>query len=61
MQAAVHSTCKREGSNNHWEYTILDEGFNSILGSVNGASTIRMLLNHQVQLQYRTVDWMTLV
>ncbi|KAI9849461.1 MAG: hypothetical protein M1837_004081 [Sclerophora amabilis] len=37
-------------------YSARDDGFYAMLGSVNGASTMRMLLDHKQEIGYRTVD-----
>ena len=49
--AAKFSTSTREGPHHYREYTELDQGYHAILGSVNGASTMRMLLDHKAQLR----------
>jgi hypothetical protein len=54
--AARLSTCIREGLHDYREYTKWDQGYHAILGSVNGASTMRMLLDHKAQIGYRTVE-----
>lgn len=54
--ATRHSTCTREGPHHHVEYTKWDQGYPAILGSVNGASSMRMLLDHKALMGYRTVE-----
>lgn len=54
--AARHSTCTREGPGHCVEYTKWDQGYHAILGSVNGASSMRMLLDHKALMGYRTVE-----
>ena len=55
-QAARLSTCASEGSKGRKVYTSLDDGFYAILGSANGASTMRMLLDHKSKIGYRTIE-----
>ena len=38
------------------EYSPLDSGFYAFLGTPNGASTVRMLLDHKDELQGRLID-----
>ena len=40
----------------HKVYEPPDDGFYAILGSVNGASMMRMLLDHKSQIGYRTIE-----
>jgi hypothetical protein len=54
--AARLSTCIREGLHHYREYTKWDQGYHAILGSVNGASAVRMLLDHKALMGYRTVE-----
>lgn len=54
--AAKTSTLKTEGAQFYREYTHNDEGFWAILGSPNGASTLRMMANHKHELGGRTVE-----
>ncbi len=49
-------TCTRSGPNGYREYTELDNGFFALLGSVLGSSTMRMLLDHNTDIGYRTVE-----
>ena len=37
-------------------YTELDDRYYAILGSQNGASTMRILLDHKAQIGFRTVE-----
>ena len=53
-QAARMSTTAAEGPNGYRIYTNIDDGFFAILGSPNGASTLRMLIDHKEQIKYRT-------
>lgn len=54
---SIHrSNCTRTGDNHHVEYTAPDDGYYAILGTVNGASTMRMLLDHKAGMGYRTVE-----
>jgi hypothetical protein len=55
-QAARFSTFTREGQDHHIEYTDEDHEYHDILESVNGASSMRMLLNHKAAVGYRTVE-----
>jgi hypothetical protein len=55
-QAAHRSTCTREGPDLHTEYIAGDDGYYGILGSVNGASSMRMLLDHKEEIGFRTVE-----
>lgn len=55
-QAAKLSTCTMEGPRDHKEYTEWDQGYHAILGSVNGASTMRMLLDHKAAIGFRTIE-----
>ena len=40
----------------HREYLPLDEGFFALLGSVNGSSTTRMLLDHKKDICHKTIE-----
>ena len=40
----------------HREYLPFDEGFFALLGSVNGSSTMRMLLDHKAHLGFMTIE-----
>ena len=42
--------------NGYREYLPLDEGFFALLGSVNGSSTMRMLLDHKKHIGHKTVE-----
>ncbi|KAL7773779.1 hypothetical protein CFE70_003746 [Pyrenophora teres f. teres 0-1] len=53
---AIHSSSSRIEENNQVEYTCLDNGFYAILGTPNGASTMRMLRDHRTELGYRIVE-----
>ena len=54
-QAARMSTTAAEGPNGYGMYTNIDDGFFAMLSSPNGASTLRMLIDHKEQIKYRTV------
>jgi hypothetical protein len=54
--AAKRLTCTREDLYDHREYTKWDHGYHAILGTMNGASTMRMLLDRKAQTGYRTVE-----
>ncbi|PSS25248.1 hypothetical protein M430DRAFT_15974 [Amorphotheca resinae ATCC 22711] len=55
-ESARRSTCTIEGENGLREYTNWDQGYHAILGSPNGGSTMRMLLDHKREIGYRTVE-----
>ncbi|RMZ72067.1 hypothetical protein GMOD_00007058 [Pyrenophora seminiperda CCB06] len=55
-QASKHSSCARVDQLHQTEYTRLDNGFYALLGTPNGASTMRMLRDHQTELGYRIVE-----
>lgn len=55
-EAARVSSCTKKGPNYHSEYTDKDKGYYAFLGSVNGGSSMRMLLDHKAETGYRTVD-----
>ena len=55
-----HSECTREEESNI-EYTDIDEGFYALLGSTNGASSMRMLIDHKDALEVRTVERVVIV
>ena len=54
--AARRSTCSNEGPKGYKVYTELDDRYYAILGSQNGASTMRILLDHKAQIGFRTVE-----
>ncbi|KAF2185721.1 hypothetical protein K469DRAFT_664674 [Zopfia rhizophila CBS 207.26] len=54
--ASGRSSASRVEENNYVEYTQLDNGFYAILGTPNGASTVRMLLDHKRVLGFRVVE-----
>ena len=54
-ETLLHSSCTREETT-HCEYTDGDEGFYALLGSINGASSMRMLIDHREALGFRTVE-----
>lgn len=54
-ETLLHSTCTREETT-HFEYTEADQGFYALLGSINGASSMRMLIDHKEALGFRTVE-----
>ena len=45
--SARWSGCSKSDSKGYREYTKYHSGFFALLGSVNGASTMRMLLDHK--------------
>ncbi|TAQ86128.1 hypothetical protein B7494_g5549 [Chlorociboria aeruginascens] len=55
-ESARRSTCTMEGGKGMREYTNWDQGYHAILGSPNGGSTMRMLLDHKREIGYRTVE-----
>jgi hypothetical protein len=55
-EASRRSQSTREGPNGYREYTIFDEAYFALLGSTNGGSAIRMLIDHKVDTNYRTVE-----
>ena len=61
-EASQHSSCTREGpERGHVEYTTQDQGFYALLGSVNGKSSMRLLLGHKSHIGYRTVERVVVV
>ena len=61
-EAFKHSSHTREGpERGRVEYTPQDQGFYALLGSVNGKSSMRMLLDHKGHIGYRTVEKVILV
>jgi hypothetical protein len=54
--ASVKSSASRIEEFNYVEYTPLDNGFWAMLGTPNGASTIRMLRDHKRDLKFRLVE-----
>ncbi len=54
-ETLLHSSCTR-GETTHFEYTEADQGFYALLGSINGASSMRMLIAHKEALGFRTVE-----
>jgi len=56
-EAFKHCSHTREGpERGRIEYTTQDQGFYALLRSVNGKSTMRMLLDHKSHIGYRTVE-----
>lgn len=55
-QAARFSTATSEGPNGSKVYSPPDDGFFAVLGSPNGASTMRMLIEHKSLIGYRKVE-----
>ncbi|OWY41765.1 hypothetical protein AA0118_g3464 [Alternaria tenuissima] len=55
-QASKNSSSSRVEDHNQIEYTCLDNGFYAILGTPNGASTMRMLRDHKKELGHRIVE-----
>ncbi|KAI8940455.1 hypothetical protein NX059_004141 [Plenodomus lindquistii] len=55
-QASKHSSSSRIDDHNQTEYTRHDNGFYAILGTPNGASTMRMLRDHRTELGHRIVE-----
>ena len=45
----------------HVEYSPLDNGFYALLGSPNGKTIMRMLLDHKSHIGYKTVERIVLV
>lgn len=54
--SARWSGCSKSDSKGYREYTKYHSGFFALLGSVNGASTMRMLLDHEEEIGFRIVD-----
>lgn len=54
--AGRRSTSAIEGRKGYRVYTPRDEGYYAILGSQNGASTMRLLIDHKAELGFRTVE-----
>ena len=61
FEARTVSTSMREEANGHVEYSFLDPGFYAILGTPNGASIVRMMADHKVELRYRLIDKIAVV
>ncbi len=55
-KAAQLSTSTRQGLHHYTEYTERDQGYHAFFRSVNGASSILMLLDHKAAIGYRTVE-----
>jgi hypothetical protein len=55
-QASKHSSSSRIDDHNQIDHTRLDNGFYAILGTPNGASTMRMLRDHRTELGHRIVE-----
>ena len=55
-QAARENAIFPVHEDGHREYLPLDEGFFALLGSVNGASTMRMLLDHKKHIGHKTIE-----
>lgn len=49
LAGSKHSACTREGPVNYREYIPWEKGFHAILRSVNGAGTMRLLLDHKAE------------
>ena len=56
--SARWSNCSESDSKGYRVYTKYHSGFFALLGSINGASTMRMLLDHKAEIGFRTVDRM---
>ena len=56
QQATKLSTCTREGPRDYKEYIEWDQDYHAILESVNGASTMKMLLDHKAAIGFRTIE-----
>ena len=57
IRAAGHrSTCMWEGETHHSEYIEQDDEYFAVLGSINGASAMRMFSEHTSLLDCRTVE-----
>lgn len=55
-QASKHSSSSRIDDHNQIEYTCNDNGFYAIVGTPNGASTMRMLRGHRTELGHRFAE-----
>lgn len=51
-----NSTCTRVGDLGYTKFTMLDNGFHALLGSVLGTSNMRMLIDRKSKIGYRTVE-----
>ena len=61
-ESLKHSAATREGPvRGHVEYSPEDNGFFALLGSPNGKTMMRMLLDHKSHIGYKTVDRIVLV
>ena len=61
-ESLEHSATTRVGPvRGHVEYSPLDDGFHALLGSPNGKTMMRMLLDHKSHLGYKTVERIVLV
>jgi hypothetical protein len=54
--AARKSSCTDDGTKGYKVYTKWNDGFYAILGSQNGANSMRILLDHKAKIGYRTVE-----
>ena len=54
--SAQWSECSESNTKGKRVYTKYHSGFFALLGSINGASTMRMLLDHKSQIGFRTVE-----
>ena len=59
-ETLLHSTNTRE-EKTHIEYTDIDQGLYTLLGSTNHASSTRMLIDHKGALEFRTVERVVIV
>ncbi|EDU48901.1 predicted protein [Pyrenophora tritici-repentis Pt-1C-BFP] len=55
-QASKHSSSSRSKGDNQVDYTSLDNGYYAILGTPNGANTMRMFHDHRTELGHRIVE-----
>ena len=61
-ESLKHSAATREGLvRGHVEYSLLDNGFDALLGSPNGKTMMRMLSDHKNHIGYKTVERVVLV
>ena len=61
-ESLAHSAATRVGPvRGHVEYSPLDNGFYALLGSPNGKTMMRMLLDHKSHIGYKTVERIVLV
>ena len=61
IEETLQNSAYTRQDKNYIEYTDVDEGFFGLLGSTNGASSMRMLIDHKEALEYRTVKRVVVV